>query len=167
MLPDIIELVEGRIVVSANAWGIPELRAIMDKHEPNAEPYLHYVHAHTHPRSAYINIPPEEKEEQIQYDLVITYGNFDTADELILPAINRMINFYTTPLRRYVDELERELGRQTTYISTTPLSADDLKIRQDMLKSAGVLIKSYKQMQKEADEELQQKLRGSAKTGRY
>lgn len=167
MLPQILELVDGRIVVTANAWGIPELKAIMDKHEPNAEPYLHYVHAHTHPQSAYINIPPQEKEEMIQYDLIITYGNFDTADELLHPAMQRMNIFYYTPLRRYVDELEKELGRQTTYISTTPLSADDLKIRQDMLKSAGTLIKSYKTMQKEADEELQQKLRGSAKTGRY
>lgn len=167
MLPQIIDLVDGRIVVSANAFGIPELKAIMDKHEPNAEPYLHYVHAYTHPQSAYINIPPQEKDEMIQYDLIMTYGNFDTADELLIPAMDRMMLFYMTPLRRYVDELENELGRQTTYISTTPLSSDDLKIRQDMLKSAGVLIKSYKQMQKEADEELQQKLRGSAKIGRY
>lgn len=166
MIPDIIEIIDGRIKVSANAWLIPETRAILDKHEPNSEPYLTYVHAYSHPQSAYLNLPPGEKDEIIQYDLIISFGNFDTADELLQPAIEKLKTLYMTPLRRYVDELEMELDRQTVYLRDTPIS-DDLKIRNDILKSGGALIKSYKQMQKEADEELQQKLRGAAKGGLY
>lgn len=74
MIPKILEYEDGRIKVTPQAFAIPEIKAILDKYDMKAEPYLMYVYNMSAPDSPYRNIPDEEKVESIVYDVQSTCG---------------------------------------------------------------------------------------------
>ena len=167
MIPRILEYENGRIKITENAYVIPELKDILDKHEPNSEPYLAHAYLLSFPDSPYLNLPNEEQEVQAQMDISITYGNYDSSDELLQPAINRLRSLFKTAVTELVDELEEELYRQIRFLRDNPISNENLKLRNDIFKNGATIIQSYKKMKKEVDEELKEKLRGNVETGMY
>ena len=76
MLPRILEYEDGRVKVTPEAYTIPEIKRILDKHDDMAEPYLAYVSALSYPDSPYKNIPKEERAEAALFDIKDTMGDF-------------------------------------------------------------------------------------------
>lgn len=72
MIPKILEYEDGRVKVTAEAFGIPEIKDILDKYDLKAEPYLMYVYYMSAPDSPFVNIPAEEKVETAVYDVQTT-----------------------------------------------------------------------------------------------
>src|SRR6478609_1290625 len=105
MLPRILEYEDGRVLVTLEAYSIPEVKVFLDKYDMQAEPYLAYIHLMSSPISPYANTPMEERQETISYDVIQTYGDFDIDDDLIEPAIAKLKSLYQTPMILLAEEL--------------------------------------------------------------
>ncbi|TXI87035.1 MAG: hypothetical protein E6Q36_08230 [Chryseobacterium sp.] len=170
MIPRILDYdpSTGSLTITENAYMQPELKALIDKYGDKVQPYLAYVYHWTAPDSPYINIPDEERDEAIIYDLSTTFGrNFDTSDPLLDMAKAKMNRLYSSPIRAYFLESQNELDRIKRYLQTNAVDDKTLKVRTDLFKQGAQIVAAYKKLEKEADEELQQRLRGSAELGMY
>jgi len=171
MIPEILLYEEGRILVTAAAYGIPELKAIIDKYEMNAEPYLLYVRQLSHPNSPYINTDVNELKETAVYDVIQTAGDFDIDDELLEPAIERLKGFYETELLLLSKELGQELKRFREALRDTPLviSGEDANFRERMalMKDINKIADSYSNVKEKATKELEVKMKGKNELGEY
>ena len=142
MTPKILDYEQGRITVTAEAYMIPELKALIDKYETQVEPYLGYVHLMTWMYSPYRNADINEKEEQVIYDVINTIGDFDIDEPLLKPALAKLTELNTTALTLFFLEVEQELHRMRIYLKNTPISGGkegDLSERFRILKEAGAI----------------------------
>jgi hypothetical protein len=172
MIPKILEYdpTDFRISVTAEAFAIPELKVILDKHELQAEPYLMYVHLMTAPDSPYINLPIDEKAETVIYDVINSLGDFDPFDDLLKPAVAKLDSLYTSPLVRHYKGLKILLDKFTQYaIDKEIIEGKDgnMPELQRLLKEAGINMKSFKEIEKQVDEELKTKMKGKTQLGDY
>lgn len=176
MTPKILEYTDGRIVITPEAFMIKELNDIINKHGDGtssgggAEPYLAYVHLMTWPESPYINLPEEEISDTVQFDITQTIGDFDIEDELIQPAVERLARQWQTKAKRYYDSLSSMLDKQATWLKSVEIEhgrEGNLSDINRMIEKAGVTLKSFKQVEKEVDEELKTKMRGKSTLGEY
>lgn len=167
MLPRILEFVDNRVTVTAEAYGIPEIKAILDKYDMNAEPYLAYCCAHGNIDSPYINEDERDKDDTIRCDLMQVYGEFDADDELLKPAIERLRGFYESAIFLTLKEMEQELHRFRTYLRDNPLTADTMKDRQMFMRDIDKITSSYAKVKKQAQDEIEDKMRGDHELGEY
>lgn len=166
MIPKILEYEDRRVKVTAQAYAIPELKAIIDKYD-NPEPYLSYIHAMVAVDSPYTNIPAEEKNEAVIYDTIATLGEFDSEDELLTKAIESLAIKYETPMISLAKELENELHRFRMLIKTTPLTLENFRDRKELMKDIEKISTSYEKVKKQAIEELQAATKGDHELGGY
>jgi len=167
MIPKILEYEDGRIKVTPQAYGIPEIKTIIDTYEDH-ESYLTYVYALSSPESPYINIPEEEKRESVIYDVSNTLGEFDFDSELLPPAIERMQSFYKSPNIALAEELAEELNRLRTWLRNTPYGdAENVKIRIGVMEKAEKVSSSYLKVREQADKELKVATKGDHEMGGY
>ena len=167
ILPRILDYEDGRLKVTAEAFSIPEIKAILDKHDTEAEPYLMYIHLLTWPESPHINADEDEKKEIIIFDVTSTIGDFDIDDELLEPAVERLKGMYYSPLKLLAMEMDQELHRHRNYLKNTPVTGDNMKDRMGWLKEIDKISTSYLKVKEQADKELEVKLRGDHEMGEY
>jgi len=169
MVPKILDYEDGRIVVTANAALIPEIKNIIDKY-PNPEPYLAYVHLMTAPDSPYINLEDDEKGDTVIYDIIQTLGDFDSDDELLELALDRFKQFYSSTAKNYYDSLKISIDKMAKYLRDEPIvSGRDGNLSEIIRihKEGATNIRNFKDIEKQVDEELKTKMRGKSNLGEY
>lgn len=167
MIPRILDYEDGRILITPEAYSVPEIKALIDKHDMKAEPYLAYVHLITSPDSPYINVPEDERREEVIFSVIQTYGDFDIDDELLQPAIDKLTKLYTSKTKYFFDSVGILLDSASKYARSTTVSDENLADVNKMIKEAGANIRSYKDLEKQVDEELKTKMRGKNILGDY
>jgi hypothetical protein len=171
MTPNILEYEDGRVKVTAQAYAIPEVKALIDKYDMSVEPYLSYLHAMTVPDSPYINLPEGEKVESIIYDVKQSLGEFDYECPLLQTAVDKFKRLYTTKMSLLADELGDEMDRIRAALRSNPIQMggmeDNMKIRMSLLERIGKISKEYQNVRKQADEELKVATKGDHETGMY
>lgn len=167
MSPKILEYEDKRVKVTAQAYAIPEIKAILDKYDLNAEPYLHYIHGMTAPDSPYINIPEEDRSEGIIYDIQHTYGDFQYEDPIVRDAIDRMKSMYTSSMMLLALELSEEIHRLRKYLRDTPLCEENLPMRQSVLKDIDKYATTFLKVKDQAEKELKANTKGDHEIGDY
>lgn len=171
MIPKILEYEDGRIKVTPQAFAIPEIKAILDKYDMKAEPYLMYVYNMSAPDSPYRNIPDEEKVESIVYDVQSTLGEFDWEDPLVEVAINKFISLYRTKLVALAEELEEELNRFRKILKETPLilggENSNFRDRLALMEKIDKVSTAYQKVKKQAEDEKGSSTKGDHEIGEY
>lgn len=172
MIPNILEYDDktGRVQVTPQGIAIPEVKEIVDKFE-NYEPYLSYICGMTRPDSPYVNIPDEEKEESIIYDVQVTLGEFDFNDPLVEQCITKFKKMYTTKMTALVEELGNEIDRIRNQLKNTPIimggMEDNMKIRIALLKDIGRISGEYQKVKEQVDKEMKAATKGGHEIGGY
>lgn len=167
MIPRILEYENGRIRITAEAFTIPEVHAIIMKHgDDNCEAYLAYVASLSYPDTPYKNLPEEDRPEAALFDVKETVGDFDENDELIEPAIERLKSLWQSPATLAADEMEEELHRWRIYLKNTPMGGD-MKDRISIVDKFEKTATSAANLRKIADNELESKMKGNNELGEY
>jgi len=170
MSPKILDYEEGRIKITAEAYCIPEIKALIDKYDMKAEPYLAYVHLMTAIDSPYLNIPINEKHETVVYDVIQTLGDFDIDEPLLKKAEEKLDLLYTSTLKRYYDSLKISIDKMSQYLKDSPIiEGKDGNLSEIIRihKEGGGTMRSFKDIEKQVDEELKTKMRGKSTLGDY
>jgi len=170
MIPRILEYEDRRVKVTAHAYAIPEIKALIDKYDMKVEPYLVYVHAMSAPDSPYVNIPEEEKKEAVIYDTQDTLGDFNFDDPLLQNAIDKFNSLYTSTTKRYYDGLKKSIEKMAVYLSNEEIVAGKDGNLSELIrihKEGGATIRNFKDIEKQVDEELKTKMKGSNEMGEY
>lgn len=167
MTPRILEHEDGRVKVTAEAFAIPEIKALLDKYNLQAEPYLSYVHAMSAPDSPYSNIPIDEKVEAVTYDIQATLGEFNWEDPMVDDAIAKLRSLYASPNVLLAEELAEELTRFRKYLKNNPLTEANIEYRQSILKDIDKYATNYNKVREMADKELRVATKGDHELGGY
>lgn len=170
MIPRILEYDGGRVRVTAEAYTIPEIKAVLDKYDLDADPYLKYIADMSYPDSPYKNIPKDERAEASIFDIKDSLGDFDNEDELIEPAIEKLRSLWESALTLLADELEEELHRWRKYLHDTPLmgGADgNMKDRLSLMQNIEKIAAAAQNIRRQADEEIGPKMKGNNEMGEY
>ena len=170
MIPRILEYEDGRVKVTAYAYAIPEIKALIDKYDMEVEPYLAYVHAMSAPDSPYVNIPEDEKQESVVYDIQETLGEFDYNDPLIQNALDKFEKLYTSTTKLYYNGLKKSIERMAKYLENEEIVAGkdgNLSEIIRLQKDGGITIRNFKDIEKQVDEELKVKMKGNNEMGEY
>lgn len=167
MIPRILEYDDRNVKITAEAYAIPELKKIIDKFK-EPEPYLSFVHSMSAPDSPYINIPEEDREDAVIYDIQATLGDFDFEDELLKPAIEKLLSLYKTEVIHQAEQALQELQKIRKWLKDTPIKDEEsLKMRMGYLKELEKTVLSYQKVRKIADEELKIATKGDHELGGY
>lgn len=167
MIPRILEYEEGRVKITPEAFGIPEVYNIIQKFDDtNCEAYLTYVTYLSYPDSPYINLPESEREESALADVKETLGDFDENDDLIPPAIERLRSLWKSSAQLAADEMEQELHRWRIYLRETPMGGD-MKDRISIVDKFEKVAASAANLRKIADDELGNRMKGNNELGAY
>lgn len=158
---------DGRIIVTAAAFSILEIKNILDKYGTDADPYLAYVHLMTYIKSPYRSADIKEKKENIIYEVINTIGDFDPEDPLLDPAVEKLTILNSTPLLLFFQEIEQELHRMRNYLKDNEITDETLSNRFKVLKEAGSIVASYTKTKIAAEEEMKIKGRGKSQIGDY
>lgn len=172
MTPKILDYQDGEIIITLEAFIIKELNDIINKHgEKDAKPYLAYVHLMTWPESPYLNLPDDEKSDTVVYDVIQATGDFDIEDELIAPAMQRLSSLWESKTKRYYDSLGIAIEKLSIHLRDVEVSSggkdSNLGEINRMIRDAGSTFKSYKEVEKQVDEEMKTKMRGKSTLGDY
>lgn len=167
MIPRILEYEDGRVKVTAEAYALPEIKALLDKYDMKAEPYLSYVYSMSSPTSTYMNVPEAERPEAVIYDVQATLGEFDYNDPLVENAIERLKSLNSSSMMLLAQELGQELHRLRIYLRDTPLSEDNLPMRQAILKDIDKYATAYMKIRDEANKEVSMSTKGDHEVGDY
>jgi hypothetical protein len=170
MIPKILEYEDDRIKITPQAYGIPEIKDIVDKYKDLSDRYLLFVHSMSAIDSPYINIPEEEKVETIVYDITYTLGEIDYDDEILFTAIDKLKSLYSSPIVLLANELEQELHRLRKYLRDTPVvggSEGNFRERMSLMEKIDKIANSYQKVRKQADEELKVATKGDHEIGEY
>ena len=172
MIPRILEYEDGRVKVTAECFAIPELKALLDKFGTDAEPYLAYAHYMTAPNSPYVNLPENEKEETIIFDLSQSFptSDFNATDDTLEEAVKKLESLYTSTVKRYHDSLKISIDKMSTYLRTKEITegrdgnlAEIIRIQKEGLAT----IRNFKDIEKMVDEEMTFKMKGKDEMGEY
>lgn len=168
MIPRILIYEDGQLTITENALSIPELRAIIDKYgDKDSLPYLTFVSHMSYPDSPYVNLEGEEKLATIIYDTQATMGMFDFDDKLLDIAIAKMEQLFTSRTKKYFDGLSRLMDKVSVYSKTAEVSDENLSDINRTLKDAGSTMRSFKDAEKQVDEEIKTKMKGKNILGEY
>ena len=170
MSPRILDYEEGRIKVTAEAYCIPELKALIDKYDMKAEPYLLYVHYMTAVDSPYINVPIDEKKETVVYDVIQSLGDFDIDDPLLEDAMVKLKSLYTSTLVRKYEAGKILHDKFTKYMKDKEITEGkdgNMTELMRILERLGPEMRSFKDLEKQVEEELKTKMRGKSTLGDY
>lgn len=171
MSPKILEYEDGRFRITTNAMLISELKQLVDKYgEDGAEAYLAYVHLMTALDSPFVNLPEDEKEESIIFEINQTIGSFDPFEPLLKPAVEKLEGLYETDTMRYFKSLKISIKKMGDYIRDEEITSGKDGNLSEIIrihKESGSTLKSFKDIERQVDDELQVQLRGNAEIGEY
>ncbi len=170
MIPRILQYEEGRITITENAYFIPELKNIIDKYKGKAEAYLAYVYLMTAPDSPYINVSEDEKQTTVIYDVIQTVGEFEIHEPLLDVAIDKIKSLYTSTLIRKYEAAKILHDKFTKYMTEKEITEGkdgNMTELMRILEKLGPEMRSFKDLEKQVDEELKTKMRGKSNLGEY
>lgn len=170
MIPRLLEYEDGMVKVTAEAYGIAEIKALIDKYDMEVEPYLTYVNGMSSPVSPYISVPIEERQEAIIYDIQQVFQEFDYEDPLLEKAIARIRRFYESPVTLMADEMAEEVHRFRLVMKNEPLKSGEggnFKERLALAEKIEKIMAVYGKIREAADKEITAKMKGSAQLGEY
>ena len=168
MTPKILEYEDKRVKVTAQAYAIPEIKAILDKYDMKAEPYLTYIHAMSALDSPYVNVSEEDRQEAVIYDIVAVFGEFDWQDETVSNAVEKLKSLYTGPMTALALEAKEELHRLRRWLKNTPYGDEEnVKTRIGLLKDIEKVGTSYNKLLEDAKKEQKPDTKGDHETGSY
>lgn len=161
MSVEILTVKDNVLIPTVSCYGIPELKAIIDSYEDYLQvlKYLYFLH---HPKSAYRNVPEEEKETIIFNDCP---GNYSPEDSLIIDANEKLHFLYTTPTKRFFINAKRGLETLGDYLGTTSITDGkdgNFASLSMMYTRVGKMIDEFKKLEKSYDEETGSNIRGGA-----
>lgn len=167
MSPQLFEIdkTRGRLLITPNAYMIADVKDVIDKYKDNAEPYLAYCHLMSAIDSPLRNLSDEEKRESAIIEVYSTIGEFDSDDPILDRCIERLKSLYTTPIYRLFELAEQEIHNMIYYLSTTPMSSEDLGQRKSILQDLGKIAASVSATKKTVLEDLKQNTRGDQEVG--
>ena len=170
MTPRILEYEDGRVKVTAEAFSIPEIKDLIDAYDMKVEPYLSYVHGMSAPDSPYINLPVEDRAESAIYDITQTLGDFDYECPLAKKAIEKLQSLYKSPMVLLAEELDEELHRMRKWLRDNPIiggSEGNIADRRAILKEIDKYALNVASVKKQADAEINSKMKGDRELGDY
>ena len=151
----IFDIEGGNIAINENCLLIPELKKIVEIY-PEPIPVLGYIHFMSDPRSPYMNLPPEEREEIVLNDY---YGAYTPDDEPVFKAIEKVKKLYETPsmrLRRKAQKASDNLG---DYLEKATFNADGRDANLPGLLNALKSIRRINQELRGFDNDVEEELR--------
>ena len=167
MIPRILEYEDGIIKLTEAAFTIPETNKIISKYgDEECMPYITYISHLSYPDSPYKNLPEIDRADAALYDVKETLGDFDENDELIQPAIDRLVGLWQSAATLAADEMEEELHRWRIYLRDTPMGGD-MKDRITIVDKFEKTALSAANLRKIADNELSNKMKGNNEIGEY
>lgn len=170
MIPRIFDVKDGVLVVTAECYTVPELKKFIDKYPDNHKPYLWYIYCHVHPESPYANVPKEEKEEAIVPDTIDTLGDFDSEDPMLRQAVTKLTTLYTSTTMRHFLSGKIMMDTLSSFYETAMVKDGkdgNLAEVQRGLREMGATMKSFREAEKQADEELKDRMKGNSELGEY
>lgn len=168
MIPRILEYEDGKIIITPEAYIIPEINSLIKKYkEPELLPYLAYVYMMSYPDTPYQYMPEDDRSESALFDIKETIGDFDESDKLIQSAIDKLTSLWKSPQVQAADELEEEVRRWVQYLKDTPTGGEEMKNRFMITDKFEKLSKSAATLRQLADEEIRTKMKGSNELGEY
>lgn len=162
MLPEILDIENGRVVINVNVLAIPELKAITEAYKDPIPP-LTFLHYRFHPKGPYCNTPEEDKEDILLQDFP---GEYTLEDEVMIKAIAKMTEFYDSPTYRYYMDnkiLLEKMGKFARTATITTGRDGNINALLSQIKSTGKTILEFKQLEKVVEQEIDEhksKVRG-------
>lgn len=156
MLIKIFDIHDGNVVINHNCLSIPELKAVHDSYQ-NPIPAFNYLHYLFDIDSPYMNLEEDAKEETLLHDFP---GEYTLEDEVMVNAIKKMEELYITPTYRYYLDnkiLMEKLGKFARTASVTTGRDGNIGALQTQVKSVGKTIMEFKQLEKFALDEINEK----------
>ena len=162
----IFDVENGIVKINEHCLLIPKLRDVIDFY-PDPIPALCFIYYMCDPTSPYYNF-----EESIKETIILDAypGDYTSEDEIIIEAIGNVKEFFKTPLQDFLIECKAELHRMIQYLKNNPISSGrdgDLTERFRIIKEAGKIAESYSSLEKQAKDQLKQRLRGNGEIGEY
>lgn len=157
------------INITEACYLIPEIKVILDKHEDYI-PYIAYCYLMSAPDSPYLNLPENEKGEVVIADVTQQYGVFEFEDRDLKFAIQKLESLYETVVIRHYKALKILIDKFSDYMITNDIMEGKDGNMSELLrivKEAGQNVRSYKDLQKQVEEELKAKTRGDHEIGDY
>lgn len=168
MVPKILEFEDNVVKVTAAAYAIPEIKAVIDKYKNGYDSYITFIHAMSAPDSPYINIPAEDKLEAVVYDIQASLGEFDYLEPLLQDAIDKICSLYKSPPVLLMEDAAEEVHRLRAWLRETPYGDNEnVKTRIGILKDLEKISVAYKKARKEADDEMKVATKGDHEIGDY
>ena len=170
MYPKIIEYNSetNQIGLTEAVFCLPETKALVDKFGLDESiPYLTFCYFMSAPDSAYINLPDNEKEESILYDITTSLGSLDPREPLLADAIEKLRSLWETATSKFADSLEGEVNGWTNWLKDNPISEENFKHRQSIVDKALKIITTLREVRKIADDEQRPDTRGDHELGDY
>jgi len=161
----LFELDGRQLKATEHCYQISWLKSIIDKYPEQHVQIFGYIYYLTYqgPDNPYFNIAEEDKEDKILKDLA---PDFNTQDPIILLAISKCKELYTTPTMRSYNAIKAMLERLNTYLETTEITDGRDGNVGSMLRIAKEfksVRESFKGVYDDVQEENKLKARGSAK----
>lgn len=155
----IFDIENEKVIINQNCLLIPELKAVYDFYE-DPIPAFSFLYYMTEPKSAYNNLPEDERENSILYDYP---GDYTLEDEVIINALVKLEKLNLTPTLALLKGGKIGLEKLTRYLMTQEILAGrdgNMAAYISSLKSIAQINKEYKQLEKQAEEEIQVQGRG-------
>jgi hypothetical protein len=157
---EILTVDNGRVIPSITVYTIPELNDIINNYPDDYLNILTYLYYLCYPKSAYRNLPENEKEDSIWEDYP---GDYTPDDGLILAAKEKLTELYTSPTSRFFTKAKKGLETLGDYLedaSITDGKDGNFAAFSMNYTRIGKIIDEFKKLEKAVDEELGSTLRG-------
>lgn len=165
MIPEILDIENGKVVINANVLLIPELKAVHDAYS-DPIPALSFLRFRYHPEGPYCNTPEAEKEDIVLMDFP---GEYTLEDEVMVKAMEKMEKFMISPTYRYYLDQKLLLEKLGKFAREAPITSGrdgNVNAMISQIKSVGKTISEFKQLEKIVQQELNEhksKVRGGKK----
>lgn len=165
MIPDIFDIEKNKVIINANCLLIPELKAVYEKYK-NPIPAFSYLYYRYSPKSAYINVPEEEKDDIIMEDFP---GEYTLEDDVMINASKKLKTLYITPTYQYYLDnkmLLEKLGKFARDANITTGRDGNIGAFISQVRNVGKTISEFKILEKVVLQELSEtnnKIRGNKK----
>jgi hypothetical protein len=153
MIPEIFDIVSGKIVVNENVLLIPELKAVHDKYK-DPIPALSFLHYKYSPKGPYCNTPEADKDDILLLDFP---GEYTLEDKEMIKAMEKLASFMMSPTYRYYLDnkiLLEKMGKFGRMATVTSGRDGNASVLNSQLSKVGKTISEFKQLEKVVQQEL-------------
>ena len=161
---NIFDIENGKVIINVNCLLIPELKAVHEAYENpiTAFCFLYYM---TDPKSPYNNLSEDQREERIYSDYP---GDYTLDDEAIENARIKLKELVMTPTMNLLQSAKIGLEKLSAYLKVSEITSGrdgNMTAYISSLKSISQINKEFKQLEKQAEEEVQVQGRGGIEWG--